>query len=518
MGRLSFVVIPFLLLLACASAFAADAPAPPSRSYAIPCRPSELIRRHDALLALTAQVRADLTAAQSANAASDPALVRRRNTTLFQIAVLERDTLAAHRALERVRATYEAAVQRAVSGLFTQPYLEARVSPGDDFRAAFRERLSRRLASLPYAEVDFTLQAVRGQMASATPDTSLGTARAALDPLAADGRLPAEAAATLIALAVNDELVGSVREDLLTCLDAMIAAHQDDAEVFTAKVGVLKPPLRGAWFGQKPPGRTPQPFAPAILDSVSRWCNGVAFSPDGRECFLSIGGATYGGSLIAHATCAAGVWTPFAPLACLDGFVTAMEPHFSPDGRTLYFTGKPAGGFRRLYAITRAGATWGAPVLEPAPIEGEGDAYRGSRTDDGTWYFGLQEHGMPQIRRATPGGAAGLRVEMLGPPVDQGTYEGDPCIAPDGRWLVFNSARNAAVGGSDLYVSFPDGKGDWGTPIPLGPAYNSPADEYGAMLSPDGKRLFYTRHGVEGNRIFTVDVAAIDAMRPAARR
>lgn len=518
MGRLSFVAVSFLLLLVRAPASAADAAAPPSPSYAIPCRPSELIRRHEALLALAAQVRTDLTAALSADAASDPAVARRLNTTLFQIAVLERDTLAAGRALERVRATYAAAAQRAVAGLFTQPYLEARVSPGDDFRAAFRERMSRRLASLPYAEVDFTLQAVRGQMASATPDTSVGTARAALDPLAADGRLPAEAAAPLIALAVNDELVGSVREDLLTCLDAMIAAHRGDAGVFTAQVGVPKPPPRGAWFGQKPPGRTPQPFAPAILDSVSRWCNGIAFSPDGRECFLSIGGATYGGSLIVHATCAAGAWTPFAPLACLDGFVTAMEPHFSPDGGTLYFTGKHAGEFRRLYAITRTGAAWGAPVPEPAPIAGEGDAYRGSRTDDGTWYFGLQERGMPQIRRATPDGATGLRVEMMGPPVNQWTYEGDPCIAPDGRWLVFNSARNAAAGGSDLYVSFPDGKGGWGPPIPLGPAYNSPVDEYGATLSPDGRRLFYTRHGLDDNRIFTVDVAAIDAMRPAARR
>lgn len=515
MGRLSSFIIPLLLSSACVSAFAAEAPAPPTHSYGIPCRPSELIRRRDALLALTAEVRADLTAAQSTNATPGVAVVRQRNTTLFQIAVLERDTLAARLALERVRATYETASQRAVSGLFTQPYLEARVSPGHDFNAAYRERLSRRLASVPYAEVDFTLQAVRGQMAAATPDTAVGSARAALDPLATGGRFPAEAVATLIALAVNDELVSSVREDVVACLDATILAHKGDAAVFTAKVGVLRPPLRGAWFGQKPPGRTPQPFAPAVLDSLNRWCNGITFSPDGKECFLGIGGATYGGSLIAHATCDGDVWTPFASLACLDSFVTAMEPHFSRDGRTLYFTAKRAGEFRRLYAIRRVGTTWGAPVLEPAPIEGAGDAYRGSRTDAGTWYFGLVDHGMPQIRRATPGGAAGIRVETLGPPVNQQSYEGDPCIAPDGRWLVFNSARNAASGGSDLFVSFPDSQGNWGIPIPLGPAYNSPVDEYGAMLSPDGRQLFFTRHGLEGNRIFTVAVAAIDAMRPA---
>jgi hypothetical protein len=206
-----------------------------------------------------------------------------------------------------------------------------------------------------------------------------------------------------------------------------------------------------------------------------------------------------------------------APPACLDGFVSTGEPHFSPDGGTLYFTGKRAGEFGRLWALTRTGATWGTPVLLPAPIVGEGDAYRGRRTNDGTWYFGLQLQGMMQIRRATPRGTGGFAIETLGPPVNQQTYDGDPCVAPDGRWLVFNSARDVA-GRADLYVSFADGKGKWGTPVPLGPEFNSPDDEFGAMLSPDGKRLFFTRHTSEENRLYWVDTAAIDALKPAVRK
>jgi hypothetical protein len=517
MPRLSSVVVSLALLLACSPSLAAEEPAPPARTYAIPCRPSELLRRPDALLVLTAQVRADLGAAQDAEVPSGAAAIRQRNTTLFQIAVLERDTAAAHRALERVRGTLDAPAQRALSGLFTEPYLGARVSPGSDFRAAFRERLNRRLAALPFAEADFVLQQVRGQMAAATPDTAVGTARAALDPLVQDGRVAADAAAALIALAVNDELVHSVREDVLACLDAAFAAHRNDADPYSPRIGVLRPPVRGAWFGQKPPGHTPVRVAPATLDSVNLWCNGITFSPDGKECFLSVGGATYGGSQIVHATCEAGVWTPFVPPTCLNGFVYTHEPHFSPDGGTLYFTGKRAGQYRRLWAVTRTGAMWSAPVLQPAPIDGEGDAYRGSRQNDGTWYFGLQMHGMGQIQRATPGGPAGFRVEKLGPPVNQQTYDGDPCVAPDGRWLVFSSARVGSIGGSDLFVSFPDGQGTWGTPVHLGPALNSPDDEFGAMLSPDGGSLFFTRHTSAGDHLYMVDVAAIDALKPAAR-
>ena len=121
MGRPSFVVVSVTLLLVCSPSPGAEAPVPPARTYAIPCPPSELLRRHDALLALAAQVRADLGATQGADVSSDAAAIRKRNTTLFQVAVLERDTAAAHRALERVRATQEDPAAKALSGLFTEP-------------------------------------------------------------------------------------------------------------------------------------------------------------------------------------------------------------------------------------------------------------------------------------------------------------------------------------------------------------------------------------------------------------
>ena len=63
-------------------------------------------------------------------------------------------------------------------------------------------------------------------------------------------------------------------------------------------------------------------------------------------------------------------------------------------------------------------------------------------------------------------------------------------------------------------MSFPDGRGDWGTPINLGPAFNTPDDEYGAHLSSDGKYLFFTRHTSQGNGIFWVAVSAIEQLKP----
>jgi hypothetical protein len=85
-------------------------------------------------------------------------------------------------------------------------------------------------------------------------------------------------------------------------------------------------------------------------------------------------------------------------------------------------------------------------------------------------------------------------------------------LAPDGRFLIFSSARDGKS--ADLYVTFPDARGGWGTPINLGPAFNSPYDEYGANLSADGKYLFFTRHTPQGNRIYWVAVSAIEQLKP----
>jgi Tol biopolymer transport system component len=91
------------------------------------------------------------------------------------------------------------------------------------------------------------------------------------------------------------------------------------------------------------------------------------------------------------------------------------------------------------------------------------------------------------------------------------SYEGDPCIAPDGHFLVFCSGRNG--GSTDLFVSFSDGKGSWGTPIDLGAAFNTGNDEYGAYLSHDGKYLFFTRHTSQGDGIYWVAISAIEKLR-----
>ncbi len=64
-----------------------------------------------------------------------------------------------------------------------------------------------------------------------------------------------------------------------------------------------------------------------------------------------------------------------------------------------------------------------------------------------------------------------------------------PALSGDGRTLVFASNRPGGFGGFDLYVSFlrPNG---WSRPVNLGPEVNSPANEAYPFLAPDGKLYF----------------------------
>ena len=70
----------------------------------------------------------------------------------------------------------------------------------------------------------------------------------------------------------------------------------------------------------------------------------------------------------------------------------------------------------------------------------------------------------------------------------------DPSVSSDGLELYFAvRIARADMAADDLYVSKRATRNDpWGPPVNLGPAVNSPADEDGPCLSPDGLLLFFS--------------------------
>lgn len=87
--------------------------------------------------------------------------------------------------------------------------------------------------------------------------------------------------------------------------------------------------------------------------------------------------------------------------------------------------------------------------------------------------------------------------EPMGKPINSSYWEGGACISPDGKKLFFTSERNGGFGNSDIWMVERISKKEWGKPVNLGAIINTPYDEGGIFLAPDGKTLFFCSNGPE---------------------
>lgn len=78
------------------------------------------------------------------------------------------------------------------------------------------------------------------------------------------------------------------------------------------------------------------------------------------------------------------------------------------------------------------------------------------------------------------------------------SWESQPSISADGKTLYFISDRPGGYGGYDIYRSIKNDKGEWGTPINLGPNINTTGNEKSPFIHPDGKTLYFSSDGWMG--------------------
>lgn len=94
----------------------------------------------------------------------------------------------------------------------------------------------------------------------------------------------------------------------------------------------------------------------------------------------------------------------------------------------------------------------------------------------------------------------------IGPPINTALAETAPCISRNGLSLYFvRTAAAGGFGGMDIWVSHRAGiDDDWGPPQNLGPMINTPFNDFGPSLSPDGHMLYFAsnRPGFGGNDLY----------------
>lgn len=264
--------------------------------------------------------------------------------------------------------------------------------------------------------------------------------------------------------------------------------------------GLQEKSISGPYLGQKPPGSTPEIFAPGIISTKNREAFLVTY-PGGTE--LCYGLISMKNNHVATSIVTMRVkgesWTKPEPVFPSEEYVDAYLA-IHPDGSRLFFQSdrpvdKSESDFTwNIWCADRVGETWGEPEPIGKPVNGRNHVSGPSVTRDGTMYCTLMEIGGPSdLYRSKYINGVYQEPERLPDNVNSVRQQFDSYIAPDESYLIFNAVLKDSYGGVDLYVSFREKTDKWSDPVNLGPAINTGDDESSATISPDGKYIFFGR-------------------------
>ncbi|WP_109437317.1 PD40 domain-containing protein [Aquimarina sp. AU119] len=258
------------------------------------------------------------------------------------------------------------------------------------------------------------------------------------------------------------------------------------------------------YLGQKPPGLTPEPFAPGIVTTADWEVSGV-FTPDIREFyFIRESKETKKQELVVF---------QYQNNEWQESVVSPRvgTPFIAPDGMTMHLG-------RKYRERTETGDWSELKKLDPSFEEIQ--IMRLTASSKGTYVF--DEIGMPNgdgvIRYSRLIDGKREKPKPFGKEINTGRMNAHPFIAPDESYLIWDGERDSGYGDSDIYISFKQQDGSWGAAINLGDKVNTEGWEAVACVTPDGKYLFFNRNmnpeNYDNVDIFWVDAQIIETLRP----
>ena len=155
-----------------------------------------------------------------------------------------------------------------------------------------------------------------------------------------------------------------------------------------------------------------------------------------------------------------------------------------PDGR---------GYLPDVYHAARTDQDWGPARTLNAPVNSNGADVAVAVSADGQRLLLHADGDEADLSEAhlAPGGWSKPRA--LGSHINTKYRESSATFSPDGRFVYFVSEKpEGSLGGRDIYKAEIDGKNP---PVNLGPAINTPYDEEGVFMQPDGKTLLFSSQG-----------------------
>jgi len=199
------------------------------------------------------------------------------------------------------------------------------------------------------------------------------------------------------------------------------------------------------------------------------------------------------------------------------------RPSVSADGKMMVFTSRRPEGklaadimgdnkpFDHIFMSTwnDSNKTWNQAEIMIGAINGPGHNACSSITPDGKQIFIYRNNeedakgGEIFVSKVSAGGKWGT-PKIMERPINSSYFEDGACMTADGNTIFFISERGQDVkakggqkgyGNGDIWMSKRKSKTEWDTPTNLGPEINTPYDEGGIYITPDGKTLFFCSQG-----------------------
>lgn len=247
----------------------------------------------------------------------------------------------------------------------------------------------------------------------------------------------------------------------------------------------------GGLLGAASPTVTVERWKVPAIDSPM-WESHPAIDPLTGDLWFVRGNKDFSGWRIKVSRCVGGKWSAPAdsPIAAPG---LEADPWFTPDGKTLYYISTRATGemksaaFDIWVAHRDTNGTWAKPERLPAPVNSDAAEWYPRLAPDGWLYFGSRRNeglGKDDIWRARQVDGK-WTLENAGPGLNTAAAEYEFLPSADGKWGVI--ATDSGI----FHVSH--GPSGWKRDYRYGPEINANTTEIGALLSPSGQSMVFSR-------------------------
>jgi hypothetical protein len=197
------------------------------------------------------------------------------------------------------------------------------------------------------------------------------------------------------------------------------------------------PKLSGPYGGQKPPGTTPEIFAPGII-SMGYFERSVVFSPSQDELFFELRCLGFT-TVLLQMKQNHGVWSP-PEMAFFSGIPEYYDdyPFYAYDGRSLFFTSRrPLSGGEEvrkdsdIWMIRKENGKWGEPCPAGKTLNSVFDDDYPTLSRSNKLYFSSNREGNYDIYVSRFSDNGFTEPRRLEPIINTPSIEGHPFIAAD---------------------------------------------------------------------------------------